>query len=267
MAVKTLSELFEHDLKDIYYAEHRLVDALDELAGESKSREIKRAFTAHKKETLGQIKRLKQVFKLFGEAPEAEKCPAIEGLLKEKKDFTKKEKPTPEILEYANLTAAAKTERYEITAYEALIEIAQVLGMDKAVELLSANLQEEEAALATMKTLSKGYDKGSLMTEEDDAESAPKGGGSGASSKPPASRASASKSASTPATSKATARKSSDSKSGGSKASASKASAAKSGAKGKSSSNGGRASGGSGAAQGTAGGAEGMMQTDPATPV
>ncbi|MEO5930982.1 MAG: DUF892 family protein [Candidatus Kapaibacterium sp.] len=257
MAVKTLSELFEHDLKDIYYAEHRLVGALEELAGESKNREIKRAFTNHKKETLGQIKRLKQVFKLFGEAPEAEKCPAIEGLLKEKKDFTKKEKPTPGILEYANLTAAAKTERYEITAYEALIEIAQVLGMDKAVELLSANLQEEEAALATVKALSQEYNKAPLMTEEDKTETASKGAKGGAS------KASAAKSESKPAASKAVAGKSSDSKSGGSK----KSSASKSAAKGKSSANGGRSSGGNGKAQDQITEAEGMMQTDPATQV
>ncbi|MEP7219158.1 MAG: DUF892 family protein [Bacteroidota bacterium] len=258
MAVKTLSELFEHDLKDIYYAEHRLVGALEELAGESKNREIKRAFTNHKKETLGQIKRLKQVFKLFGEAPEAEKCPAIEGLLKEKKDFTKKEKPTPAILEYANLTAAAKTERYEITAYEALIEIAQVLGMDKAVELLSANLQEEEAALATVKGLSQEYNKAPLMTEEDKTETASKGAKGGAS------KASAAKSERRQAkVSKAKAGKSGDSKSGGSK----KGSASKSAAKGKSSANGGRSSGGNGKAQDQITEAEGMMQTDPATQV
>jgi ferritin-like metal-binding protein YciE len=170
MAVKTLDELFEHELKDIYYAEHRLVEALTELASETKVREIKQAYTSHKKETQGQIKRLQKVFKMFGVVPEVEKCPGIEGLLKEKHNFTKKEKPSQEILDYFNLCAAQKAERYEITAYESLIEIAQQLGMDDAVELLAETLQEEEAALEKAQTLAQQCDMSSMMSEEDEEE-------------------------------------------------------------------------------------------------
>jgi ferritin-like metal-binding protein YciE len=176
MAVKTLDELFEHELKDIYYAEHRLVEALKELADETRHREIKRAYSAHRKETQGQIKRLKQVFKMIGDVPEAEKCPGIEGLLKEKQNFTRKEKPGQEILDYYNLGAAAKAERYEITAYEGLIEIARQLGLDEAVELLEANLQEEQAALETVKGLAQEFDTGALMAEEEPAETESNGG-------------------------------------------------------------------------------------------
>jgi ferritin-like metal-binding protein YciE len=183
MAIKTLSELFEHELKDIYYAEHRLVEALTELAGETKHREIKRAYTTHKKETQGQIKRLKQVFRLIGDVPEAEKCPGIEGLLKEKQNFTKKEKPSQEILDYYNLGAASKAERYEITAYEGLIEIARQLGMDQAVELLGANLQEEQATLDTLKILSQDYDTGALLAKEEEEGSSEKSPAKGSAAK------------------------------------------------------------------------------------
>jgi len=167
MAVKNLKDLFEHELKDIYYAEHRLMEALEELASEAKDRGIKRAYTSHRRETQGQIRRLQKVFREFGEAPEPEKCPGIEGLLKEKQNFTKKERPSPEILEYYNLGAASKTERYEITAYESLIKIGTQLGMNKAVELLQQNLQEEQAALETLKSFAEQYDAVSLMEFEE----------------------------------------------------------------------------------------------------
>jgi ferritin-like metal-binding protein YciE len=170
MSVKTLDELFEHELKDIFYAEHRLVEALAELASETKNREIKQAYTSHKKETQGQIKRLQKVFRLFGKVPEVEKCPGIEGLLKEKHQFTKKEKPSQEILDFFNLGAASKAERYEITAYESLIEIAQQLGMSEAVELLAETLQEEEAALEKVQMLAQQYDMSSMMSSEEGEE-------------------------------------------------------------------------------------------------
>lgn len=168
MAVKNLNDLFEHELKDIYYAEHRLLKALEELASEAQDREMKRAYTSHKRETQGQIKRLQKVFKMFGKAPEVEKCPGIEGLLKEKHDFKKKEKPTPQILEFFNLGAAAKTERYEITAYESLINIAGRIGLPDAVELLGQNLAEEQAALEKLITMARQYDVTPFMKSQDD---------------------------------------------------------------------------------------------------
>lgn len=213
MAVKTLNELFEHEMKDIYYAEHRLVEALEKLAGETKSREIKRAYTSHRKETQGQIKRLQKVFKLFGEVPEAEKCPGIEGLLKEQQNFVKKEKPSQEILDYFNLGAASKTERYEITAYESLIEIAQLIGMADAVELLSQNLQEEEAALENLQALSESYNASALVAvEEEEEEEVSSRGGSSAKkggSKKSAAKGSAKKSGAKKSAAKGSAKKSS----------------------------------------------------------
>ena len=165
MAMQTIEELFEHELKDIYSAEHSLLDALEQMAGESSDREIKKAFTQHRKETQGQIKRLEKIFKSMGQKPEAETCPGIEGLIKEKKVFMR-EKPTEELLEYYNIGAGQKTERYEITAYESLIDMADKLGMSDAVELLEQTLQEEEAALNKLKMIASEFD----VTEESEEE-------------------------------------------------------------------------------------------------
>jgi ferritin-like metal-binding protein YciE len=150
MSMTTLSELFDHELKDIYYAEHQLVEALQTLADESSDGEIKKAFQSHRKETQGHVKRLDHVFTSLGEKPTRETCAGIDGLLKEKKAFAK-EKPSEAILDFYNLGAAQKAERYEITAYETLIELAETLRHPAIVMQLKANLQEEEAALRKLK--------------------------------------------------------------------------------------------------------------------
>jgi ferritin-like metal-binding protein YciE len=157
MAMQTIEELFEHELKDIYGAEHSLLDALEQMAGESSDREIKKAYAQHRKETQGQIKRLDKVFKMLGQKPKGETCPGMEGLIKEKKAFMR-ERPSDELLEFYNIGASQKVERYEITAYENLIDIAEKLGLSNAVDLLEQNLQEEEAALNKLKTIASEFD-------------------------------------------------------------------------------------------------------------
>jgi len=171
MAMQTIEELFEHELKDIYSAEHSLLDALEQMASESSDREIKKAYTTHRKETQGQIKRLERIFKSLGQKPEAETCPGIEGLIKEKKVFMR-EKPSEELLEFYNIGAAQKTERYEITAYESLIDMADKLGMSNAVELLEATLQEEEGALNKLKMIASEFDVTEDIIEEEEEETA-----------------------------------------------------------------------------------------------
>lgn len=167
MAMQTIEELFEHELKDIYSAEHMLLGALEQMAGESSDPQIKKIFVQHRKETQGQIKRLEKIFKTLGQKPEAETCHGVEGLLKEKKTFLK-ERPSDELVEFFNVGAGQKTERYEITSYEGLIDMADKLGMIDAVELLEQNLQEEEAALNKLKMIASEFDVAEEGEEEDE---------------------------------------------------------------------------------------------------
>jgi ferritin-like metal-binding protein YciE len=148
----SLQEFFEHELADIYYAEHKLVAALAELADESSDGTIKKAFADHLEQTEGHVARLDRVFASLGKKPHASKCDGIEGLLREKQSFSM-EKPSPEVLDLFNLGAGAKSERYEISAYESLISMASELGLTDAQKLLSANLREEELALAAVQRL------------------------------------------------------------------------------------------------------------------
>jgi ferritin-like metal-binding protein YciE len=119
----------------------------------------------HRKETQGQIKRLEKIYKSLGQKPQVSTCPGMDGLIKEKKAFMK-ERPSEELLEFYNIGASQKVERYEITAYESLIDMAEKLGMSDAVELLEQNLQEEEMTLNKLKAIASDFD----VTEEADEE-------------------------------------------------------------------------------------------------
>ena len=164
--MQTIEELFEHELKDIYSAEQSLLDALEQMANESSDREIKRGFTQHRKETQGQIKRLDKIYKALGQKPKPGTCPGIEGLIKEKKAFAR-EKPSDELLEFYNIGAAQKVERYEITAYEGLIDMAEKLGMGDVVDLLEQNLEEEEMTLNRLKAIASEFDVAEEADEEE----------------------------------------------------------------------------------------------------
>jgi len=172
MPMQTIEELFEHELQDIYSAEQSLLEALEQMAQESSDREIKRGFMQHRKETQGQIKRLEKIYKSLGQKPESGSCPGVEGLIKEKKLFMR-EKPSNELLEFYNIGAAQKVERYEITAYESLVDMAEKLGMTDIVDLLEQNLQEEEMALNKLKAIASEFDVAEDVDEEVDAEEEP----------------------------------------------------------------------------------------------
>jgi ferritin-like metal-binding protein YciE len=172
MAMQTIEELFEHELQDIYSAEQSLLEALEQMAQESSDREIKRGFTQHRKETQAQIKRLEKIYRSLGRKPESGSCPGVEGLIKEKKLFMR-EKPSNELLEFYNIGAAQKVERYEITAYESLVDMAEKLGMTDVVDLLEQNLQEEEMALNKLKTIASEFDVAEDVDEEVGTEEEP----------------------------------------------------------------------------------------------
>ena len=146
--MKTLSELFTHTLKDIYYAEGALTKALPKMAAAAGHAELKAAFTHHLDETRGQIKMLDKVFASVGEKAAGEKCDAIEGLLKEGEGLMSE--ATGAALDAALIGIAQAVEHYEIARYGTLREWAKELGHSEAHDLLSQILDQEKAANATL---------------------------------------------------------------------------------------------------------------------
>ena len=145
MKVENLSDLFVHTLKDIYFAENQIIKALPKMAKAADSKELARAFDNHLEETKEQVARLEEVFKLLGKRAEGEKCPAIEGILKEGEDLMKHIKD-PDTRDAAMLAAAQAVEHYEITRYGTLIAWGELLDLPDAVKLLSRTLKEEYGA-------------------------------------------------------------------------------------------------------------------------
>jgi ferritin-like metal-binding protein YciE len=140
---KTLDELFEDTLKDIYYAENKILKALPKMAKAAQSAELKSAFQKHFKETEGQVARLDKVFRLIDITPKGKKCEAIEGIIKEGGEIIKEYKGSP-ALDAGLLAAAQAVEHYEISRYGTLRTWAQELGLNEGVRLLDQTLEEEK---------------------------------------------------------------------------------------------------------------------------
>jgi ferritin-like metal-binding protein YciE len=148
---KKLDELFHDTVRDIFYAEKRILTALPKMAKAAQNPDLKAAFEKHETETEEQVSRLEQVFDLLGKKPQGKKCEAINGIIEEGQEIAKEYKGSP-ALDSGLLAAAQAVEHYEISRYGTLRAWAQELELTEAVRLLEATLKEEEK---TDQTLSK----------------------------------------------------------------------------------------------------------------
>ena len=139
---KTLEDLFLDTLKDIYYAEKKILKALPKLAKAAQDPELKAGFEKHLRQTEVQVERLDKVFSSIGQAARGKKCDAIEGILEEGNSILEEYKGSP-ALDAGLIASAQAVEHYEITRYGTLKRWAETLGNSKAVQLLDATLQEE----------------------------------------------------------------------------------------------------------------------------
>jgi ferritin-like metal-binding protein YciE len=142
MKTNSLEGLFHETLKDIYYAERKILRALPKMARGAQSPDLRAAFEKHQEETEGQVDRLQQVFELLGKPARGKTCPAIDGIIEEGEEALQAFSGSPAL--DASLAAAAQAvEHYEIARYGTLHRWAQVLGMKDAASLLEQTLQEE----------------------------------------------------------------------------------------------------------------------------
>jgi len=142
--IKTMNDLFVHQLQDIYYAEKQLVKALPKMAEKSSDPQLKQGFLSHLTETEEHVKRLEQVFKMHGAEIKAVNCPAIDGIIKEA-DEVAGEVDDKAVLDAALINAAQAAEHYEITRYGSLIAWAKQLGRNDCASVLQKTLDEEKA--------------------------------------------------------------------------------------------------------------------------
>jgi ferritin-like metal-binding protein YciE len=142
---KTLKDLFNETLKDIYFAEKQIVKALPKMAKAAHSPDLKKAFEVHREETQGQIERIEQIFELMEMPARGKTCDAIIGILDEGKEVME-EFGNSSALDAGLLAGAQAVEHYEMSRYGTLKAWAAKLGMNNAVKLLDETLQEEKKA-------------------------------------------------------------------------------------------------------------------------
>ena len=168
MPISTTRELFIHELSDAMSAEQQILKMLPELEKEARNAEFKQVLKEHEGETRQQVKNLQAVFKQIGETPEETTCYGVKGLADEHKALHD-EQPSPEMLELANVTGAAKTEHYEMVMYTDLVQMAKDLGERDAAQLLQDNLDQEKAMAKRVEALSKALGKEAKSAERDTA--------------------------------------------------------------------------------------------------
>ena len=151
---KNLQELFHETLKDIYFAEKKILAALPKMAKAAQSQELKAAFEKHENETEEHVARLERVFEEIEETPRGKTCDAIMGIIEEGQEVMKEFRGAP-ALDAGLLAAAQAVEHYEIARYGTLKTWAAELGLNEAVKLLDMTLGEEKKTDETLTQLAQ----------------------------------------------------------------------------------------------------------------
>lgn len=160
--IDSLEGLFEYELEGIYNMEVELVDILDEMAMATTNENLAGGFDTHREETETQVQRLEDAFEAYGVEPRRRDCPIVDALDEDRRQFEGMVRDD-DIKNLYFLGAAMKTERLEISSYQALLTTAKKLDLDGEVRNpLEDNLEEEKKTLKKLEGLSEGSELKSL---------------------------------------------------------------------------------------------------------
>jgi ferritin-like metal-binding protein YciE len=157
MKVNSLEKLFVDTLKDLYDAEHQIIEALPKMEQAASSPDLKKGFKQHLDQTRKQTQRLEQVFESVNKSPSRKHCVGMEGLIKEGEHHMEELKSDKDVLDAGLIASAQKVEHYEIAGYGTAKTYAEMLGNQEAVRLLDANLSEECATDERLTVLAESH--------------------------------------------------------------------------------------------------------------
>ncbi len=154
--MKNLNDLFVDYLKDLYDAEHQIIDALPKMVTAAHSQDLKQAFNSHLEQTYRQTDRLEQIFKEMKMTPQAKKCFGMQGIIKEGEEAMR-ETADPAVKDAALIAAAQKVEHYEISGYGSARTYANALGHHNIAKLLDQTLEEEGNTDKKLTSIAEGH--------------------------------------------------------------------------------------------------------------
>lgn len=142
-SMQSPQDLFTYELSAMYSSEQMVAQMLQELTGQVTSPQLKQGLEKHLGETQQHVQNLEHAFQQLGTQPQQVDVQAVRGLQQDFETF-RQQQPSEEVLELFILSAAAKTEHYEMACYHGLIEKAQMMGQTEVAQFLQQNLQQEE---------------------------------------------------------------------------------------------------------------------------
>jgi ferritin-like metal-binding protein YciE len=154
-AMKSMKDLFMHELGDLYHAENQLLKTLPRISERVSSEELKSALKEHTEETKEHVHRLEECFKQMGEKTSAHECQAMQGIIAEAEEILAQEEDG-ELIDAALIGAAQKVEHYEIAGYGTVTEWAKTMGQNEVARILGQTLSEEEKADGLLTKLARG---------------------------------------------------------------------------------------------------------------
>ncbi len=155
MSLKTLEDLYVHELKDLYSAEKQLIEALPDMVEAANAPQLREAFASHLKETEQHFEKVHQLLQKLDENPGSSKCKGMEGLLEEGEDAIDEE-ASPAVRDAFLIAAAQRVEHYEISGYGTARAFARSLGREDDAEVLNQILDQEYAADNKLDKLAEG---------------------------------------------------------------------------------------------------------------
>jgi len=160
-----LMEFFVDELKDLLWAERKLLNTLPDMAEAATSAELKNAFEMHLIETETHVARLEQIFGVLGLAPESRKCDAMAGIVDEGDEIISATEEGSAQRDVGLIFAGQKAEHYEIASYGGMVALAKTLGYYDVAEMLVLTLDEEKTADAKLTEIAEGQANYDASTE------------------------------------------------------------------------------------------------------
>jgi len=163
--MNNLTDLLEHEVKDLYSAEKQLLEALPKMEAGAHRDELKNAFREHLEETKGHVNRLAAVADSLGIDPTGEECNAMKGLIAEGSEILSKD-ASPDVKDAALIAAAQRVEHYEIAAYGSASCFAHCTDNSEVKKLLDETLEEEKEADSKLNKIATGGTFGSGINKD-----------------------------------------------------------------------------------------------------